>query len=98
MTLNGYTLGVMDTRTRSPYHQSWGKAITRRRELIGKMTGEGMTQAELARRLGVTPVTVWRWEHGHGAPGPVQQAKLIDVLHFTGDELRDLISLADTAA
>lgn len=88
----------MDTHTRSPYHEAWGKAITRRRELIAKLTGEEITQAELARRLGVTPVTVWRWEHGQGAPGPVQQAKLIDVLEFTGDELRDLISLADTAA
>ncbi len=24
----------------------------------------GLGQAELARELGVTPVTVWRWEHG----------------------------------
>lgn len=87
----------MDTDTRSPYHVAWGKAIKRRRELIAKLSGEEITQAELARRLGVTPVTVWRWEHGQGAPGPVQQAKLIHELEFTGDELRDLIELAGSA-
>lgn len=31
----------------------------------------GLTQAEMARRLGVSFVTVNRWENGHHAPSPL---------------------------
>ena len=34
------------------------KSLTIAREMLG------LKQADLARELGVTSVTVWRWEHG----------------------------------
>ncbi|MEA2594103.1 MAG: hypothetical protein QOF01_572 [Thermomicrobiales bacterium] len=36
----------------------------------------GLTQTELARRLGVSNVTVNRWEHGRTVPGPAARARL----------------------
>lgn len=35
-----------------------------KRELKSLRVGAGLTQAELAKRLGVTNVTVSRWERG----------------------------------
>jgi len=31
----------------------------------------GLTQVEMAKRIGVTYVTVNRWENGHHAPSPL---------------------------
>jgi transcriptional regulator with XRE-family HTH domain len=39
----------------------------------------GLKQAEFARRLGVTPVTVWRWEHGK-QPIPESVVKTISMM------------------
>lgn len=83
---------------RTDYTTGWGELIKRRRSLIGDLTGQELSQAELARRLDVTPVTVWRWEDGRAAPGPRQQAGLIRELRITGDELRELIVKAADAA
>ncbi|MEA2531203.1 MAG: Antitoxin component of bacterial toxin-antitoxin system, MqsA, partial [Thermomicrobiales bacterium] len=53
----------------------------------------GLTQTALARRLGVSNVTVNRWEHGRTVPGPAARARLQriaatppsgDALHGTG--------------
>ena len=35
-----------------------------------------LTQAQLAKKLGVTIVTLWRWQQGHGKPSPLAMEKL----------------------
>ncbi|MDG2308751.1 MAG: helix-turn-helix domain-containing protein [Candidatus Binatia bacterium] len=40
----------------------------------------GMTQEELARRLGTTVCTVDQWEHGYSRPGDAERALLDDAL------------------
>lgn len=48
----------------------------------------GLTQAEMARRLGVSFVTVNRWENGHCRPSPLAKRYI--------DELQKEIDDADT--
>ena len=36
----------------------------------------GMTQEELARRLGTTVVQIDQWEHGYSQPGAAERARL----------------------
>jgi DNA-binding transcriptional regulator YiaG len=36
----------------------------------------GLRAVDLAWQCGVTPVTVWRWEHGRTIPGPADQARI----------------------
>lgn len=43
----------------------------------------GLTQAELGARLGVSQVTVSRWENGHHRPSPLQTARLRALLEGT---------------
>ena len=48
---------------------------------------QGLTQAELARALGVKRTTVTMWEIGASAPRPAMLLRLADVLGCTVDEL-----------
>ena len=49
--------------------------------------GKGMTQQELADRLGVTNRTISKWETGETFPETAQLVPLADVFHITVDEL-----------
>ncbi|MFC2027731.1 helix-turn-helix domain-containing protein [Chloroflexota bacterium] len=50
--------------------ESFGEGIVRARQR------QGLTQCELARRLGVDPSTLGRWERGIGLPLPANQEQL----------------------
>ncbi len=62
----------------------------------------GMTQTELARRLGVRGATVSKWECGGSIPEPEQYPKLAEVFSITPEEVTYLFApaapLAPTAA
>lgn len=45
----------------------------------------GMTQLQLAARLGVTPGTIYNWERGKGEPRARQVARLAQALGVTAD-------------
>lgn len=77
--------------------QAWGDAIKVRRKMLGD-NPDGLPQAELARQLGVTPVTVWRWEHAKGVPSQAMQAKLVRILRIDPKTLHDLVTSTDSAA
>ena len=51
----------------------------------------GISQAELARRVGKSRVTIWNWEHRKSNPGPDALAQIADVL---GVQPGDLIATA----
>ncbi len=36
--------------------------------VISKREGAGLTQAKFAQKLGVSWITIWRWENGAGKP------------------------------
>ncbi len=40
-----------------------------------------LSQAELAKLLGVSRQAVWDWEHGESSPSPANRRKLVEVLH-----------------
>ena len=48
----------------------------------------GISQEELARRLGVSWSTVSRWENGKGTPSPLAREKLLQLLRAAGLEAR----------
>ena len=49
----------------------------------------GLTQAELAKLLGVAPVSVSKWENGKGLPKAKRMPEIADVLETTVSELLD---------
>lgn len=55
-----------------------GRIAHARREL-GLHLHEDVTQPELAKMLGVSPVTVYRWEKGERKPDEAAYAKMEDV-------------------
>ena len=48
---------------------------------------QGMTQAELANALGVSTVTVCKWELGRGLPKAKRLKEVADALHTTVSDL-----------
>ena len=60
------------------------KAWTR---LIELREAKGYNQNELAKLLGITPVTYYRWENGIYQPSNEMLVKLADVLQTTTDYL-----------
>ena len=48
---------------------------------------EGLTQAELGEKLGVSAQTVWRWENGSRQPDIETAVKIANILKCTLDEL-----------
>ena len=50
---------------------------------------QGLTQAELADKLGVAPVSVSKWESGKGLPKAKRIQEVADILHTTVPALLD---------
>ena len=48
---------------------------------------EGLTQIELAEKLGVSHVSVCKWENGQTFPRPGRLKTIADVLHTTVENL-----------
>ena len=49
----------------------------------------GLTQSEVARQLGVSAVSVHKWECGKGLPRVKRIGAVADVLHTTVENLLD---------
>ena len=48
---------------------------------------QGMSQADLASKLGVTQQAVGKWESGKSSPDPATVAKIAELLSTTADYL-----------
>ena len=48
---------------------------------------QGLTQAELAEALGVSTVTICKWELGRGLPKAKRLKEVANILHTTVPEL-----------
>lgn len=48
---------------------------------------QGMTQTELAKRLGVSSVSVCKWEHGEALPNPKRLPLMAEVLRTKTSDL-----------
>lgn len=46
-----------------------------------------LTMEQLAKKLGVTKVAVWSWEHGNSLPNTTRLFQLADVFGVTVEEL-----------
>jgi transcriptional regulator with XRE-family HTH domain len=72
-------------------------AVKKRRRLNGPIHGRiaelreslGMTQVELAERVGVDKSAVWHWENGHARPDISRLSTVADALGVTVEELID---------
>lgn len=51
----------------------------------------GLTQRQLATALGVSAITILRWESGASAPYPKQYPAIMAALDITGAELESII-------
>ncbi|MDM8331558.1 helix-turn-helix transcriptional regulator [Limosilactobacillus pontis] len=58
-----------------------------KRELRGLRVGAGMTQQELADKLGVTHISVSRWETGKSIPSPKYIKKMADMFGVDGKDI-----------
>jgi transcriptional regulator with XRE-family HTH domain len=52
----------------------------------------GLTMTQVARKLGVDPSTVSRWENGVRTPPPEVRARLADVLRVTPEQLAGMLA------
>lgn len=58
-----------------------------KRELRGLRVGAGMTQQELADKLGVTHISVSRWETGKAIPSPKYIKEMADMFGVDGKDI-----------
>ncbi|WP_267201603.1 helix-turn-helix transcriptional regulator [Limosilactobacillus kribbianus] len=58
-----------------------------KRELRGLRVGAGMTQQELADKLGVTHISVSRWETGKSIPSPKYIKEMADMFGVDGKDI-----------
>jgi tetratricopeptide (TPR) repeat protein/transcriptional regulator with XRE-family HTH domain len=73
-----------------------GTGAARRQGLVQRRKSVGLTQEQLAGRLGVERTTVVRWERGENRPAPWLRRRLAQALGVSADRLEDL--LADDGA
>lgn len=52
----------------------------------------GLTQEKFATKLGVTLLTINRWENGRAKPSPLAMQKIEELLHSMGDRGSNLLS------
>jgi len=64
---------------------------TRRTALVTARKAAGLTQEELAARLGVERSTVYRWETGETTPLPMLRPGLAKLLRLSNDRLSTLL-------
>jgi transcriptional regulator with XRE-family HTH domain len=50
-----------------------------------------LSQTELAQLCGVSRHTIWKWEHGQGAPSPAHRRKLVEIFRKEPKELLEAI-------
>lgn len=55
-----------------------------------KRHAAGLTQQQLAKRLGVSQATVGYWERGEKVPSPMYFPKLARIFHMTPEEVTHL--------
>lgn len=65
-----------------------GSRIRRARETAG------LGQAEFARKIGVTPTNVWKWEMGHRDP---KLRRLVDIAKLLGVSVDWLLGVREAA-
>ena len=58
-----------------------------KRELRGLRVGADMTQQELADKLGVTHISVSRWETGKSIPSPKYIKEMADMFGVDGKDI-----------
>lgn len=56
-------------------------------KLIALRKGAGLTQEELAQKIGVTLQTISRWENGMFIPNPKYIKKLAELFDVKGSEI-----------
>lgn len=56
-------------------------------ELRALRVGMGLTQAQLADKLGVSNLTVSRWEQGKGMPAPKNIKKMSEIFGVPGKDI-----------
>ncbi|MEU2777396.1 helix-turn-helix transcriptional regulator, partial [Streptomyces sp. NPDC007162] len=64
----------------------------RRQRLADRRRSVGLTQEDLAEKLGVDRSTVVRWETGTASPQPWMRPRLADALLITLEELVDVLA------
>jgi tetratricopeptide (TPR) repeat protein/transcriptional regulator with XRE-family HTH domain len=70
----------------------------RREGLAQRRKAMGLTQEQLAGRLGVERTTVVRWERGETEPAPWLRRRLARALEVPADRLEDLLAEPDSPA
>jgi tetratricopeptide (TPR) repeat protein/transcriptional regulator with XRE-family HTH domain len=68
----------------------------RRRRLVHRRKAAGLTQEQLAGRLGVNRSTVVRWERGQTQPSPWLRPRLATALGVSAERLADLLAAGVT--
>jgi tetratricopeptide (TPR) repeat protein/transcriptional regulator with XRE-family HTH domain len=75
-----------------------GTWATRRQGLAQRRKTVGLTQEQLAERLGVERTTVVRWEGGQTQPAPWLRPRLAKALGISADRIEELLAADDTPA
>lgn len=57
-----------------------------RNEIKSRRTALGMTQQDLAEKLGVSHITVSRWERGDALPSPKNLKAMIDIFNVVNGQ------------
>lgn len=58
-----------------------------KRELRSLRAGAGLTQQQLAKKLGVSHISVSRWETGKAIPSPRYIKKMADMFGVAGKDI-----------
>lgn len=56
-------------------------------KLLSLRKGAGLTQSELAQKIGVTIQTISRWENGMSIPSPKRIKRMADLFNVDGSDI-----------
>ncbi|MGK4239842.1 helix-turn-helix transcriptional regulator [Limosilactobacillus reuteri] len=56
-------------------------------KLLSLRKGAGLTQSELAQKIGVTVQTISRWENGISIPNPKRIKQMADFFNVDGSDI-----------